>query len=98
MHSISPRRLRQIIAEEVAAVTDTLEVLPVISKKATTLLNAVRSFKDECPESCMHSVGDVLSNLEKTLEDMAHFPGNYASLRSKQSIRDDVDNLVSKEG
>lgn len=101
MPAISEKRLKQIIAEELESIkkeaSESLDVIPVISKKAVSLLNAIKSFKEECPESCMHSIGDGLTKLETTLDDMAKFPGNYASFRPSVSVRSDVDSLHTKK-
>lgn len=89
MHKITESSLRRIILEEIAALDlppvpedteiDELEVASKISNKATKLVSAIKSFKEDCPESCMGHIAAELGKLEKTLKNMAKNPGNYSS-------------------
>lgn len=105
MVSITQQRLRQIIAEEVAAAmtdlesnqAESLEQLPAISKAAIDFLKALNNFKEKCPSACLDSVSG-LDQLESTLEDMAKNPGGYLQGSHKKLVRSDVDSLHAPEG
>jgi hypothetical protein len=100
MPSITQHRLRQIIAEEVAAAmsdkdsssVESMEQLPSISKAAIDLFKALNNFKEKCPPAGLSALSG-LDQLESTLEDMAGNPGSYVSRGVKQAVRKDVQEL-----
>lgn len=103
MPSITDKRLRQIIAEEVMAAMEdqqndqikSLEQLPAISKAAIDFLKALNNFKEKCPADCLSSVTG-LDQMESTLNDMAMNPGSYLS-GPKKMLDTDVDSLHEPE-
>ena len=104
MPSITQKRLREIIAEEVAAAlvdeesdqVKSLEQLPAISKAAIDFLKALNNFKEKCPAACLSSVSG-LEQMQSTLEDMAMNPGSYLPSGTKKLVGSDIDNLHQPE-
>lgn len=79
------------------AEAEALELLPTISKKASTLFKAIKAFKSECPEGCMSHVEGELKKLEKTLVNMAKNPGNYAESKSASLPGEESSELFAPE-
>jgi hypothetical protein len=101
MPSITQKRLRQIIAEEVKATVEDnsaneRKMVPAISTAASNFLDALMTFKEKCPADCLSSVSG-LEQLEKTLENMFMHPGDYLPRAARPSVRDDVQELMPKE-
>lgn len=91
---ISIDRLREIIAEELASVSDEVISEQVdhssirdIVNVASKLLAAVEAFKKKAPAPAINAVTPGLSELEKTLENMVATPGSYVPQVKKEPKR-----------
>lgn len=78
-HKITPKRLREIIKEEIHVVAEAVDHkgISAITGAASKLLAAVEGFREKAPPSVINAVTPHLGELEKQLEAMLSNPGSY---------------------
>lgn len=83
---ISSERLRQIIAEELSKVTESVDHKSInsIVAVASKLLAAVEAFKDKAPPAAVNALTPHLGQVEKVLENMLSTPAAYVPKVKKE--------------
>lgn len=87
--TITARRLRQIIKEELLQQVDLNEQVDhksinAVVNVASKLLAAVDQFKEKAPPAAINAVTPHLAELEKVLENMVSTPGSYVPVPKKE--------------
>jgi hypothetical protein len=83
---ISRKNLQRIIAEEAAALAESVDHKSINSVVgvASKLLAAVEAFKEKAPHAAVNATTPHLAELEKVLENMVSSPGSYVPLPKKE--------------
>jgi len=86
MSKISEQRLRQIIAEELRALSEDVDHVAIkdVVGKAADLITAIKEFKEEASPAMMNALTPHLESVERALADMVSTPGSYVTAPKKE--------------
>lgn len=89
--TISPKRLRELIEEELerSLVTEFVDhsSISAVTGAASKLMAAIEAFKDKMKDSAPAAINAAtphLSELERVLEDMVTTPGSYVPVAKRE--------------